>query len=192
MDWSAIQSAIQTWAENSTGLTAVWMNQPRPMTAKPYVVLQIISSSIEGIDYVDYTYSTTPTDRLIPSVNGYRLINVQVSCISRNQSAGYDAMPYLELARAKLHLPTSLAVLKDADLAVNWNSAIIQVRDTKFDNRIESRAILDIQFRAIENLDLSTDADQDESYIEQISLSSDYEDITDPNLELTDEIIPQE
>lgn len=191
MDWAAIETAIEAWVENATGLMAVWMNSARPMSTKPYIVLQITSTSIEGIDYVDYAFDAGPPEHLSPSINGYRLINVQVSCISRNQNPGLDALNYLEIARTKLHQPTIREALKAAGLAINWDSAIILVRDTKFDNRMESRAIFDVQFRAVQMIDLSPDPSSDESFIDQIELSSDIEDV-DPDLNLTDELIPQE
>lgn len=187
MDWSTIQNAIKEWAEDSTSLEAVWMNQARPMSQKPFIVLQITSTSKEGVDSVDYEYVATPTTHLEPVILGYRLINVQVMAISRNQNAGQDAIQYLELARTRLNRPVLKEALRQAGLAINWTSHAILVQDVIFQNRYESRAVLDVTFRTTQ-VDSFTDEADNEQYIERAEVSSELGNAND-SLDLVDEII---
>lgn len=188
MNWSTIQNGIKDWAEDATGLTAVWMNQARPITTKPFVILQIISTSKEGLDYYEYEFTdASPDDYLLPTIHGYRLLTVQVTVVSRNQNAGYDAINYLELARTRLNRPVLQTALRAAGLEINWTSQAILMRDVVFDNRWESRCVMDIVFRAVQT-DAFTDSADQESFIERAEVSSDI-DGADDAIELDDEII---
>lgn len=183
MNWSTIQDAIKDWLEDTTGLTTVWMNQARPITTKPFITVQLISNVIENQDMLDFTLNGTVLE---PKVEGHRLLTYQIMAISRNQNAGYDANNYLELARTALNKPVIFDALRAANLLVN-NIGAILIRDQVFDNRYESRAILEVQFRAVQEVDY-TDVADNMNYIERAEVSSDLGN-ADDNLDLVDEII---
>ena len=191
MNWSTIQNGIKAWFEDSTGLTAYWMNQARPAyTNKPLGVLQIISTSKVDVDALDYNYSALqPTnEEMVPSVFGYRLITVSCMVVSRNQNAGSDAIHYLELARTGLNRPSLKDAMIAAGLRVSWSSHSITPRDVLVDGRWESRAIMDVTFRAVQYVEFTDAADTDD-YIQRAEVSSDFEGVTDPDVEWDDEII---
>lgn len=191
MNWLTIQNGIKAWFENSTGLTAYWRNQKQPAYAPKAVgILQIISTSKVDLDAMDYNYSALQpaNEEMVPSVAGYRLITVSCMVVSRDQSAGQDAVEYLELARASLNRPSLKDALKAAGLAISWTSQSIIPRDVLVDNRMESRAIMDIVFRAVQYIEFTDAADTDD-YIARTEVSSALEGVTDADVEWDDEII---
>jgi hypothetical protein len=191
MDWSTIQDGIKDWFEGATGLTAYWMNQARPAYApKALGVLQIISTSKVDVDAMDYNYSVTqPTnEEMVPSVSGYRLITVSCMVVSRDQNASQDAINYLELARTGLNRPSLNDALKAAGLTITWTSQSIVPRDVLVDNRYESRAVMDIIFRAVQFVEYTDTADT-EDYIARTEVSSDLGGVDDPDVEWDNEII---
>lgn len=191
MNWSTIQDGIKAWFEDSTGLTAYWMNQVRPAYAPKAVgVLQIISTAKVDVDAATYDYSATQpeNEEMVPSVSGYRLITVSCMVVSRDQNAGQDALEYLELARVSLNRPSLKDALKTAGLAISWTSQAILPRDVLIDNRYESRAVMDVIFRAVQFIEFIDAADTDD-YIARTEVSSDLDGVVDPDVEWDDEII---
>jgi len=197
MDWSSIRTGIKGWFAGATGLPVVWMNEARPMTTKPMGILQIISTSAFGPDIIQNTYidtnpvGTPPTiigQEIVTSVHGLRKITVSCMVVSRDQTSNHDALYYLEQARGQLYRPSLLALLKTANLSVlNMNNAI-KISDGIFQDRYESKAVLDITFSTAENLTFD-DVQDNSTYIDTISLSSELENPDDEQLELDNAII---
>lgn len=191
MNWSTIQDGIKAWFEDSTGLTAYWRNQKQPAyAAKALGILQIINTSKVDVDAIDYNYSAlqATNEEMVPSVSGYRLITVSCMVVSRDQSAGEDAIEYLELARASLNRPSLKNALAEAGLLVSWTSQSITPHDVLVDGRMESRAIMDVVFRAVQYIEFTDAADTDD-YIARTEVSSELEGVTDADVEWDDEII---
>lgn len=187
MDWSTIQTGIKSWFSTGTGLTVVWMNEAKPMTDKPYGILQILSSSAIGKDEVNYEYISTGTPHMEPTVSGVRQLTISCQVISRNQLAGSHAMSYLESARTDLRRPTAREALYTAGLGILSTSPTV-VLDTRFDKRMESRASFDVTFTLAENVTYADDADGT-SWIERAEVSSDFEPTDDASsVELDEEV----
>lgn len=190
MNWTTLQNGIKAWFEGATGLSAYWMNQSRPAyTPKALGVLQIISTSKVDVDALDYNYSALQAagEEMVPSVSGYRLITVSCMVVSRDQTAAADAVQYLELARASLNRPSLKDALAEAGLQISWTSQSIMPRDVLVDNRYESRAVMDIVFRAVQYIEFTETADTAE-YIERTEVSTTIDGVPEA-IEWVDEII---
>jgi len=190
MNWSTIQSGVKAWAEGTTGLTAYWRNQQVPaFTPKPFILLQIIATSKVDVDSLDYVYDNTqpPTEEMVPTLSGYRKITVAMTVVSRDQTANFDAINYLELARAGLNQPQYSETLTNAGLALVWTSQGISLQDAIVDNRYESRAAMDIIFRAVQYIQYKNPNDTN-GYITQTEVSSDVDGVAESS-QMDNEII---
>jgi hypothetical protein len=188
MNWATIMAGILAWFESGTGLDVVWMNGQRPMTDKPFGVLQITSVLKHGQDEVNYDLVEVDApglDYLAPTVSGLRSIVVQCQVISRNQNGGYNAITYLEQARAAVKRPITRETLETAGVTI-YSSSPIVVLDTVFDKRYESRAAFDTSFGIVQNTQYATEDDAT-SWIEQTEITSALEPVTDTAIEFVDE-----
>lgn len=59
--WTSVMTAIHSWVESATGITARWADQPEPRADYPYVLLDIVSGPLKegGIDEVERTVDLT-------------------------------------------------------------------------------------------------------------------------------------
>lgn len=81
VNWAAWQTVITKWAKDATGLRIMWARQATnaPQPAKPYVLLDIISSVRRGNDGVGWALDSG-TGLLVAKGYGTRqvVVNVQV------------------------------------------------------------------------------------------------------------------
>lgn len=188
MNFATAQTALVTWVLDYSGLTAVWANEARPMTDKPFVVLQILRSGEYGNYERKYIYNVG-TQKMEPTVSQERDLTLNVQVISRNQTANNNALFYLDKLKLSLGLESVQIALSNAGLNLFRRESTI-VLDAIFQNRSESRASFDVIFgyKAVTEFG---DAEATE-YIDTVEISSEIEneagDLLDEDVQFDEDI----
>ncbi len=176
MDFQVVEDALAEYVTDSTGLRAVWMNQPRPNMPRPFATLHKMAFTPVGmgdeIRYEEVDIDPTPvtTIELAPTVCGFRQLSVRIRFISRDQRAGQDGPFYVERAMIALRRPTIKAALQEAGLAFVSMRPLLN-QDEVFDDRHESIAALDLIFNVASTI---TDAEDQTQYVSKVEITSDH------------------
>lgn len=121
IDWQAWQEAITKWARDATGnLRVMWARQAvnAPQPAKPYVLLDIISSKRRGSDGLAYVLDV-PTGMLVATSYGTRQIVLNVQVVAEaNGLLAQSAMAWAEEMQNELESGASLQAFVNVGLAV--------------------------------------------------------------------------
>jgi hypothetical protein len=147
MDWTTLQAAIKSWAALVTGLPVVWENEARPTIIRTpgYVILGTPSDiTPKGQDWVQ---TEVIGDELRPTVVGQRIFTVSFRVLTRSQLPAQSARYYTERARLSLKMPSVLATLQAAGLAVVRAEPTKQF-DAPWDERMESIAAFELTLGA--------------------------------------------
>jgi len=171
IDWAGIETAIETWFETSTGISADWKNDSRPVRFKPRGFLRILSSRRLGgtqLIYVEDTGAPAGSE-MVPLAVAQHQFTLSVQVVSRSQKPSEDARFFLEKARTNLTSPTNKKILQDANLSISRSEALINM-DTVFDNRVESRANMDIIFNTTECESFTSEPT---GFVDKVEISSD-------------------
>ena len=187
-DWSAIETALEDWVEDVTGLPTRWRGRPQKPTFsnQGYALLSISAIVTRGVDEVFSWYDDTqPAGSEIRSVQrGQRTFTFGVQIRTQRQTVDYDAKHYSSLIHDSLRLPMkTVAALALADIAIarvladTQTPAEIEGREmsvSQVDIRMNARSVLeDTAVGYIENLkDLEIkDGDGNILYSGDISLA---------------------
>ena len=173
-DWAGVQTALKTWFESASGLSADWRDQQRPVRFKARSFLKIINSSRIGGTELNYEFDGAQPagQEMVPVITGTIQFTLQCTVVSRSHNPSDDARYYLELARTRLRVPSLQQALQDAGLAIVRSLGVTDLNFT-FDNRAESRATMDVIFTLGE---CERVTDEGLTNIEKVELSSDIDD----------------
>lgn len=176
MDFETIEAALANYVTASTGLKAVWMNQPRPHMSRPFATLHKIAlvpiGSGDELRYEEVDSDPTPEVTLIklaPTVYGLRRLSVRIRFISRDQRAGQDGPYYVERAMIAMRRPTIKSALQAAGLAFVSMTPLLN-QDEVFDERYESIAALDLVFHVASTTTVSEDQSH---YVKKVEITTD-------------------
>lgn len=184
--WADIQTALKTWFEAGTGIKVQWVNQMRIAADYPYATLQILTVGSVGEDELNYdTVIVGPDTTTVPTISGIRTFTLSCQVYSRNQGPDKDANYYLEKARVSLRNPVLRDALAAAGIAILGHNSNTFLLDKVNDNRVESRASLDLFMSLAQNV---TYSDIDGGYMERAEVSSDIAGLNDPSENLDEEI----
>jgi hypothetical protein len=174
VDFDAIKAALKALFATLAGIPALWRDEPRPFVKGPYVLLNVIAGVELGVDEVRRTNldeNGAPTDdpdaaeSIAVEACGLRRFTVSVQPETLSQTTG-TALGYAERIRARLSLPSSLATLAAAGLALVRVGGS-QMLDYVHDNRAYSRASVDVFLAAASN-----ESDAAIGFIETILLTT--------------------
>ncbi len=179
-DYLRWRDALKDWVQGSTGLVAIWENEPRPARLeKPMAILSgphsVEQDSPDWLTWADG----------VPTVVAPRRLMFSLRVVNRTQTPDVRAQRYVELARMSLALPATRRLLKAAMLAYVRASTIKQM-DVEYDDRMESVASLDLWFNG--HMDTEAPTGVDEGTIETVGITSEF----GANVDVTDELLDPE
>jgi hypothetical protein len=175
MDWATYQAAIEAWVRGQlgSGVDVGWRDEAEGWLGKTRARLSVTGSESLGVDEVRWNLDGTrsPGDDFVPTVSGLRNFVLSVLVETRDQRPSGAARFYLEKLRTSLHKPKARAALLAAGLAFQTATTVQNV-DVTLDDRVESRAILDIRFGAAVN---ETDTTEADSYVDKAKIAATLE-----------------
>jgi hypothetical protein len=150
IDWKPFYAALRDWAALGDELNSYWIHEERPITTKPLVTLQILSSVESQPDVLNLVDEAPGNDTklLTPVITIERDVTVQVKVSSRSQDPEEFALHYAETLRSSLSDPEVVDRLSRAGIEVISHEKIFNLGEVS-DQRAESRAVLDVMFRAV-------------------------------------------
>jgi hypothetical protein len=167
MNLAAIEPVLITWVQAITGVAAglvVFADAPRPHYTQHLITLNITSIVAKGIDDLTQEYDDTAgAESITVSASGQRTISLSVQCETLDQSPANTARAALERARTRAWLPSSMALLRDANLSLQTMGSVSSV-PYKADGHWYSRYVLDVKIGAT-----STETDTPIESIERVS-----------------------
>jgi hypothetical protein len=193
MNWSTIQTTLDTWFKRATGLDlVVWDRQAAPMMPRPYGEMNITSTSNVGTDEVRRTYDSQqpPGQEIISEVCGQRIFVLNCRVRSRDNRPGYQASAYIEKLRNSLAKPNTIALFQSAEISLAEATPTVDLTGL-FQDRQESYSSFDLRMNAVIS---EIDPLDQVGYIDKIEITSDLKDVSGnslPNsLQLIEEEIP--
>lgn len=151
IDFTAQETALQQWSLLGSGLSQSMMqNAAHDQFQAATVELRYVGAIRDGEDYVELVPAGAPTDRMIPRVTCNRMLQVQVSIISENQTPDLFALAYFETLRAMSQVDSVLAPLAAAGLVfVDLGDATNEdeLRDERWVSRFSGVAQFRWQFQ---------------------------------------------
>jgi hypothetical protein len=154
---------LRAWIETRTKLVTGWEDQPQTYTPDGYIYLRMGPMVRIGQDGIRYTHDPTkPAGQdMIPTVVGQREFVLTVEVRAESQELSEVAEVPLSQLELALQLPSFQQLLLDLNLGLVTTGPIMQT-DAVVDERVQSRAAMDIRFATSIHL---TDADEGQSYI---------------------------
>lgn len=142
INWTLVEDALQAWAEEHSGVTAIWANQSALSPEPPYVTLAIIN--VKKIGAFDETrYGQNGFEK-----RGMRRITVSV------QAYGKNALSVISRLKDSMELDVVETYLKQANVAPVTATDITRIPefiDTIWEDRAHIDAIFhvsDTEFQA--------------------------------------------
>lgn len=149
IDWTPLHDALRSWASQADTLASYWAHEERPITDRPLVTLQILSS-VEPEPTVVNLVDEDPDDDALamkPVITVIRDLTVQCRVSCRSQSPDEFALHFAEALRISLSDPEVVSTLTAAGIEIMGHERIFNLAEVS-DHRAESRAVLDVMFRA--------------------------------------------
>lgn len=172
MDLLAVENALHAWAVTGLGLAAgqvIWSesNAPPPAT-KPFATLKLVGPSRLGLggQLTEETVLTNPSgEEIVRTLTEHQEWKLSIQILATPTSGAGTAFGLLNAAALKLRLPSALAALRAAGVAV------VEVGDTQdltalFATDFESRALLDVRLRTVDT------ATENTGYIDTVGIVS--------------------
>lgn len=173
IDWKKIQDPLRQWFCDASGIPAFWFGEEVENADKPYCELQVGSSGGLGVDETRETLDLSQPGREIVSCQtGNRTFMLSCRAKTRDQSPNSAARFYLEKVRTALSSAWSKAVFRATNLAFVEAMPLVNL-DEVFQDRQQSRALLEIQFATVVNL---VDPRDGGGYIDKTEVSSNFKD----------------
>jgi len=166
---ATFRTAIKTWVEAQSGITAQWRDHAGGWQSKPRIRLHLQDSNDLGVDWLHWAQDTDLDvgEDFVPTVQGNRSLLLTMICETRDQSGNTTAMYYLEKLRSSLKKPSTRATLYAAGLVVS-STEPLQDLTSWVDDRIESKAHLDVHLSAVVN---DRDENEADSFTEKYTTS---------------------
>jgi hypothetical protein len=183
VDLIAIRAALTAWVMSQTDLSSVlWENERRPFVTHTWAMLNIITSSSNGVDETRYDYDPGAPmgEELQPYQAGVRRLTLSCQVESHSQLAGENGRFYLERLRARWRRASSLDQLSAAGLAVVRLEPTV-LTDYIRDDHMISRASMDVVFalsldeRALATATPPSALDDPTGYIAIVEVTSNLE-----------------
>jgi hypothetical protein len=151
-DWSLIESTLEAWVLDVTGLPTYWRGRPGApsFSNNGYALLQITGRRTRGIDEVQTEYDNTQAagEEIRSWQSGQRIFTFTVQIRTQRQAVDVDAKNYTSLLRDSTRLPQkTVAPLAAASIAIASVIAETDISDT-LDDRDLSIAQIDIRMNA--------------------------------------------
>lgn len=174
IDFQKIQDTLREWFSDASGIATYWFGEDVENLEHPYIELQINSSDGLGVDETREEYDDTQPagEKIIRSQYGNRLFVLSAEAHTRDQTPTGAARYYLEKIRTALFKESTVPVFSAARLAFVGAEPLVNL-DKIFQDRLESRAMMDIRFATIAT---ETDPKERGTYIEETEISSDLKD----------------
>lgn len=151
MDWEVVKTELARWFAAQSGIPEKlvrWSDQPAGMGGKVVADLEVVSSKALGADEIVRTPVTEGSTENTVSTKGHRSLTVQFRVEARDASPNGSAFVFCETARDRLVLPSSVAALADAGLALNEILQCAPLPAAVRDSRFATRAVLELRFNA--------------------------------------------
>lgn len=151
-DWSLIETTLETWVENITGLPTYWRSRPSAPTYSDsgYVLLSISAIVTQGFDevYTEYDDGAAAGSEVRSWQRGHRTFTLAAQVRAHRQAVDNDAKHYTSLLRDSIRMPVkTVDLLYEADIAVAKILAETVI-DEDVTGREMSVAQLDIRINA--------------------------------------------
>jgi hypothetical protein len=188
LDLATMKTAIKAWTEAQSGLTAQWRDEAGGWQSKTRIRLHLRSFDSLGEDWLGWEQDeelSAPND-LVPTVQGNRTMVLEIVCESRDQRGNNNALYYIEKLRTSLKKPSVRSILYGAGLVVTSSEASLDLPST-VDNRIESRAQLDIHLASVVN---ERDENEGDSFVETFEIAGEFIQPDDSTLGWDEEPFP--
>lgn len=172
MNLTTVQTALTTWAMDSSGLTrCTWANLSGnfPRLQYPFISMDMEDLVAIGEDEVRYTYDED-LDKQVPKVCGQRTFTLLVEIHSTTNSASVAPRNYLEKMRQGLRKEGVLSTLYAAGIAFVRCVSVENVPQL-VDNDWKQRARARFEFRLSFN---EVDANADGDYINNTQVSAEF------------------
>lgn len=160
MQIAAIDTALRAWLAVVTGAPVRGKNAPRQHVALPHegfieVSLPHTITQV-GEDYIKHEVDLIDPLLAKPVLVARREFTVTVRAISRSQTPGKSGVHFVERVRESLKKPSTLAYLKENNLAIVRLGPTANF-DAPFDDRIESICAAELRLSCVV-LDAENDA----------------------------------
>jgi hypothetical protein len=177
---------LRAWVETRTGLQTLWGEQPDAYTPGDYVVLTMGDIQRIGQDGVRYEHDPERPagEDMVPTVIGQREFTLRVEVRAWSQELSQTAEAALWPLEAALSLPSFEQLCNDLNLGL-IETGIMRQADAVVDERVQSRAAMDIRFATSIHL---TDADEGQSYIATAEVETTLQGAVGGDLVLTDTV----
>ena len=180
MNIAIYKTAIKSWVETQSGLTAQWRDERGGWQAKTRARLHLHTTQAVGVDHIRWEQDTDldPGEDFVPTFSGNREITLSIFVESRDQSGSNVASYYLEKLRTSLRKESVKSTLRTAGLAFSTAEAVVDLTSW-VDDRIESKASLDVHFNAVVN---ETDTDAVDSFVETVEIAAEMTNPSDEDV----------
>jgi len=155
-DWSTIETQLETWVGNTTGLDTHWAKRPRAMgfSDAGWCRLSIDARTTVGNDAIKFEYDVTAPAgaRMRTYQRGARVFTFSVQVRTWLETVDVDAKNYTSLLRDRTGFPSAKELFDVAEIAF---ATILgePTFDTTQDGREMSVAQLDMRFNAASNVE---------------------------------------
>lgn len=172
-DIATYKTAIKTWVEaQGSGITAQWRDQEGGWQPKTRARLHLSNVVPRGVDTIRYDQDATLAAGVdyIPTFSGCREITLSIEITSRDQSGSNVAIWYLDKLRRSLRKVSVRDALRAAGLGFATTGPT-QDLSSLVDDRLESKAQMDVFFNAVVN---EEDEDEADSVVETWKVTTDF------------------
>jgi hypothetical protein len=184
------KDAIKAWVNAQSGIafSAQWQGEAGGWQSKTRVRMHMFAFRGLGTDLVLWNQDVAedPGEDFIPTYAGLREFTLSLVAESRDQQDGGIAHTYLEKLRLSLRKESVRSALRAAGLAASTMGQVLDLTQI-VDDRVESKASLDVQFNAVIN---EIDTDEADSFVETWTVSAELTDPAGNDAGWTDEEIP--
>jgi hypothetical protein len=165
---AAQETALYTWLNGQTGLSASWKNQKAPELSYPYAQLAVIAGPVrEGFSdsKTETVDNTAPTgEEITITYKGPRLYTVTVDVYASSDLGGANAQHYISLAEKALEKDSVRLALRIVGIAIVEVMPPVDLDETVNEEWV-SRCKFDLRIR------VNSTVTDPVGYIEQINIT---------------------
>lgn len=154
---------LRAWIGQRCAAATLWSDQPQPFLPDDYVQLTVLDVVRRGQDGVRYELDQQ-TGKLIPTVIGQREFVLRIEARAWSQELSQTAEAILLPLELALRLPSTEQLFNDLNIGLMTSGPVRQA-DIVVDERVQSRAVMDIRFATTIQL---TDTNDAQDYIASV------------------------